>query len=367
MAIMMSSATCRSTCSAAGACCWPGSGAPTSPAAMARSRRWHASSPGIRRKWRSVRIILRGDSGFANDPLDAVVRGEPRGFVFGLHTIHAWKQRSATKLPRRSDCVWRRAGPPGCSVTSGIARSTVEDRERRVVGKAGARRTAPDPGFSSPRSTPFFADPLAPSTRFCTCTAGEAEDPHRRTVRTVRRSSTCRHHGRERAAGRLVLGHRLCARQRVPWSRLRLPSSPTPGPGPLRSRSSTWLSQLRADLQDASTSRSPRACRRGQLELTSSMPACVPLAGPRRRARCTHSIHQPLTGYVGARTRIRQERPRLAAGARGVRPEGLSPVRHQPQDPPPSTPARRTNPAKVSRSSKSGSRSSPRAAFWRSP
>ena len=36
MAIMMSTATCRSTCSAAGTCCWPGSGARTSPAAMTR-------------------------------------------------------------------------------------------------------------------------------------------------------------------------------------------------------------------------------------------------------------------------------------------------------------------------------------------
>ena len=38
-AITTNTAICRSTCSAAGTCGWPGSGVPTSPTAMARSRR----------------------------------------------------------------------------------------------------------------------------------------------------------------------------------------------------------------------------------------------------------------------------------------------------------------------------------------
>ena len=36
-------ATCRSTCSAVGTCCWPASGVRTLRAVTARSRRWHAS------------------------------------------------------------------------------------------------------------------------------------------------------------------------------------------------------------------------------------------------------------------------------------------------------------------------------------
>ena len=39
MVIMTRTATCRSTCSAAGICCWPGSGVRMLPAAMARSKR----------------------------------------------------------------------------------------------------------------------------------------------------------------------------------------------------------------------------------------------------------------------------------------------------------------------------------------
>ena len=39
MVIMTHTATCRSTCSAAGICCWPGSGVRMLPAAMARSKR----------------------------------------------------------------------------------------------------------------------------------------------------------------------------------------------------------------------------------------------------------------------------------------------------------------------------------------
>jgi hypothetical protein len=40
-------AICRSTPSAAGTCCWRGNGAPTLPAAPARSRKWRASLRGF--------------------------------------------------------------------------------------------------------------------------------------------------------------------------------------------------------------------------------------------------------------------------------------------------------------------------------
>jgi hypothetical protein len=42
-AIMTNIAICRSMCSAAGTCCWPGRGVRTLPAAMARSKKWRGS------------------------------------------------------------------------------------------------------------------------------------------------------------------------------------------------------------------------------------------------------------------------------------------------------------------------------------
>ena len=94
-------------CSAAGTCCWPGSGARTSPAAMARSRRWHASSPRSAGSGDGCAAI-RGYSGFANDPLMRWCEANRVDYVFGLaRGIPAWRQHSAIKLRRRSDCVQR--------------------------------------------------------------------------------------------------------------------------------------------------------------------------------------------------------------------------------------------------------------------
>ena len=56
----------------------------TSPAAMARCEEMARIIAQIRRKWRWVRIILRGDSGFANDPLMRWCEANRVNYVFGL-------------------------------------------------------------------------------------------------------------------------------------------------------------------------------------------------------------------------------------------------------------------------------------------
>ena len=55
-------ATCRSTCSAGGTCCWPASGVRTSRAVMARLKRSRALSRGSARNGRARASILRADS-----------------------------------------------------------------------------------------------------------------------------------------------------------------------------------------------------------------------------------------------------------------------------------------------------------------
>jgi hypothetical protein len=57
----------------------------------------------IRRKWRKVRIVLRADSGFANEELMALVRGEPRRL----------RVRPGTQLPP--------GGSAGCRIGRGQA------------------------------------------------------------------------------------------------------------------------------------------------------------------------------------------------------------------------------------------------------
>ena len=147
-AIMTSTAICRSMCSAAGTCCWPGSGARTSPAATARSRRWRASLRRSAGRWPRVRIILRADSGFCQRGLMALVRGEPRRLrVRPGAQSPAWRQRSPNSSPRPSACACARASRRGCSATSAIARSTAGAATRRVVGKAEHTLDGANPRF----------------------------------------------------------------------------------------------------------------------------------------------------------------------------------------------------------------------------
>ena len=130
-------------------------------------------------------------------------------------------------------------------------------RERRVVGKAGTRRTAPILALSSPRSDTPVSPILAPSTR-TSLRPRRGREPHRRAVRTVRRSRLLRHHGGQPAA-HVVLGHGLCAGRHVTPCRSALyPVRRRLGADHSSQAPQAWRSGAH-QCQDASTSRSPRA------------------------------------------------------------------------------------------------------------
>ena len=217
-------ATCRSTCSAAGTRCWPGSGS------RRRRQRWRGRGDGTHHRpdppeVATVRIILRGDSGFAVDPL---MRWCEANRVDYVRPRAQFPPGSSARQPScRGEATVYSVGPvrPG----SGDFRYRTLDswsRERRVVGKAehtldGANR------FVVTRSDTPVSPILAPSTR-AYCARGEAENWHRRTVRTVRRSRLFRHHG----ANQLRMWFSAMAYVLVDTLRrvgLRYSSSPMPG------------------------------------------------------------------------------------------------------------------------------------------
>ena len=130
----------------------------------------------IRRKWRWVRIILRGDSGFANDPLMRWCEANRVDYVFGLarnSRLEAALGNQAVEAKRLCIASGRSAR---CSVTSGIARSTAGAGNGASSARPSTRRTAPILALSSPRSDTPVSPILAPSTRACTCARGEAEN-----------------------------------------------------------------------------------------------------------------------------------------------------------------------------------------------
>src|SRR5580693_4331307 len=135
-AITIATATCRSTSSAASTCWQPSCARPTSTAAPAQSRRWRALSPRSASGWPTVRILLRGDSGFAREALMAWCENNAIDYLFGLArntrlvaeieaelaTAAELSQKSGTPARRFKDFTW-----------------TTRDswsRERRVVAKA---------------------------------------------------------------------------------------------------------------------------------------------------------------------------------------------------------------------------------------
>ena len=140
-------ATCRSMCFAAGTCCWPGSGAPTLPAATVRSKRWRASSPRSASKWPRVRIILRGDSGFANEPLMRWCEEHRVDYVFGL----ARNARLEAALDKQSAEAKRlcHASGKAARVFRDFRYRTRDSwsRKRRVVGKAEHTLDGANPRF----------------------------------------------------------------------------------------------------------------------------------------------------------------------------------------------------------------------------
>ena len=102
----------------------------------------------IRRKWPRVRIVLRGDSGFSNDPLMQWCEGNRVDYVFGLarnsrleaalaeQIAEARQQHMATGMPARVFRDFRYRTLDSWS------------RTRRVVGRPSTRRKAPTPASS---------------------------------------------------------------------------------------------------------------------------------------------------------------------------------------------------------------------------
>ena len=131
-----STATCRSTCSAVGTCCWRASGVRTSRAVMERSRRWRASLPRSADAGRAMRIILRGDSGFCNDELMGWCEANRVDYVFGLARNRRLEAALVNQLAEAKR-LCAASGRPArvfrdfqyCTIDS-------QTRTRRVVGKA---------------------------------------------------------------------------------------------------------------------------------------------------------------------------------------------------------------------------------------
>ena len=101
----------------------------------------------IRRKWRWVRIILRGDSGFANDPLMRWCEANRVDYVFGLarnSRLEAALGNQAAEAKR----LCMASGRPA-RVFRDFRYRTLDSwsRERRVVGKAEHTPDGANPRF----------------------------------------------------------------------------------------------------------------------------------------------------------------------------------------------------------------------------
>jgi len=101
----------------------------------------------IRRKWPKVRIVLRADSGFANDELMAWCEANRVDYVFGLARNARLERELADEMAEAK----RRHLATGTAVRvfRNFRYSTLDSwsRERRVVGKAEHNRDGANPRF----------------------------------------------------------------------------------------------------------------------------------------------------------------------------------------------------------------------------
>ena len=142
----------------------------------------------IRQKWPRVRIILRGDSGFANDPLMRWCEENRVDYVFGLARNSRLEAALGEQLAAAKRYAWPRASPRGCSATSTIARLTAGAAHGASSARPSTRWTAPIRALSSPRSN-APASPMRPRPlRGSVLRPRRGREPHWRAVRTVRRS-----------------------------------------------------------------------------------------------------------------------------------------------------------------------------------
>ena len=169
----------------------------------------------IRGKWRKVRIVLRADSGFANEELMAWCEANRVGYVFGLARNSRLEAALAAELAaaKRQHLA---SGAPA-RVFRDFRYRTLDSwsRRRRVVGKAEHNQDGANPRFvvTSLARSRYAARALYEDLYL---RPRRGREPHRRAVRTVCRSGIVRHHAGQSAA-HVVLRHGLCSgRQLAP-------------------------------------------------------------------------------------------------------------------------------------------------------
>ena len=102
----------------------------------------------IRRKWRRARIILRGDRGFANDPLMRWCEANRVDYVFGLARNRALEAMLGEQACRRqSACAGDGQARPACSSDFQYRTLDSWSRTRRVVAKAERTQDEANPRF----------------------------------------------------------------------------------------------------------------------------------------------------------------------------------------------------------------------------
>ena len=161
----------------------------------------------IRQTWPRVRIILRGDSGFANEPLMRWCEEHRVDYVFGL-ARNSRLEAALGKQGAEARRLCLASGKPA-RVFRDFRYRTRDSwcRKRRVVGKAEHTPDGANPRFVvTSLKHARMADPRAlrgPGQR-----PWRGREPHWRAVRTVRRSCLVRHHDGQPAA-HVVLGDGL--------------------------------------------------------------------------------------------------------------------------------------------------------------
>jgi hypothetical protein len=101
----------------------------------------------IRQAWPRVRIIVRGDSGFARDDIMSWAEGEGIGYVFGLARNKRLEQRIAAEI-NRAQRRYRQSGQAARFYKDFLYRTRESwSRTRRVVGKAEFLSRGANPRF----------------------------------------------------------------------------------------------------------------------------------------------------------------------------------------------------------------------------